>query len=67
MKNTKATTCFHVILYIHSPVMGLFPHISVATMTTFPGTSLITQKINWGEKPPLAPCLAPTSQVQQLC
>ena len=36
----KANTCFHVIPYIHSPVMGLFPHISVATMTTFPGTSI---------------------------
>ena len=27
-------TCFHVIPY-HSPMMGPFPHISVATMTTF--------------------------------
>ena len=40
-------TCFHVIPYIHSPVMGLFPHISMATMTTFPGTSLIVKKTNW--------------------
>ena len=27
--------------------MGLFLHISMATMTTFPGTSLIIKKINW--------------------
>ena len=32
--------CFHVILYIHSH-KGLFPNISMATITTFPGTSLI--------------------------
>ena len=42
-------TCFHVIPYIHSPVMGLLPHISMATMATFPGTSLIIKKINWVE------------------
>ena len=47
MKNIKANTCFHVIPYIRSPVMGVYPHISVATMTTFPGTSLIIKKINW--------------------
>ena len=39
----------------HSPVMGLFPHISMATMTTFPGTSLIVKKttdLNRREKSP---------------
>ena len=41
MKNIKANICFHVIPYIHSPVIGLFPHISMATMTMFPGASLI--------------------------
>ena len=29
--------------------MGLFPHISMATKTTFPGTSLIIKKTNWVE------------------
>ena len=29
--------------------MGLFAHISMATMTTFPGTNLIIKKINWAE------------------
>ena len=29
--------------------MGLFLHISMATMTTFPGTSFIIKKINWVE------------------
>ena len=48
-KYIKDNKCFHVIPYIHSPVMGLFPHISMATMTTFPGTSLIIKKINWVE------------------
>ena len=39
----KTNTCFHVIPYI-------FPHLSMATMTTFPGTSLIIKEINWVEK-----------------
>ena len=30
--------------------MGLFPYISMTTVTTFPGTSLIIKKINWVEK-----------------
>ena len=30
--------------------MVLFPNISMATMTTFPGTSLIIKKINWIEQ-----------------
>ena len=30
--------------------MGLFLHISISTMTTFPGTSLIIKKINWVEQ-----------------
>ena len=29
--------------------MVLFPHISMATMTTFPGTNLIVKKTNWVE------------------
>ena len=29
--------------------MGLFPHVSMATITTFPGTSLIVEKTNWVE------------------
>ena len=51
IKTTKILkyTCFHVIPYIHSPMMGLFPHISMATMTTFPVTSLIVEKTNWVE------------------
>ena len=32
---------FHIIPYIHSPIIGLFLHISTAIMTTFSGTSLI--------------------------
>ena len=32
MKNIKANACFHAIPYSRSPVMGLFPHISVATI-----------------------------------
>ena len=28
-------TSFHVIPHIHSPLTGLFLHISMATMTTF--------------------------------
>ena len=43
-------TCFHVIPYIHSPLMCFFPHISMATMTTFPCTSLIVKKTNWVEQ-----------------
>ena len=31
------------------PRVGGFPHISMSTMTTFPGTSLIIKKINWVE------------------
>ena len=46
----KSNACFHVIAYIHSPVMGLFPNMSMVTMTTFPGTSLIIKKINWVEE-----------------
>ena len=42
-------TCFHLIPYIHSPVIGLFPHRSMATMTTFPGTSPNVKKTNWVE------------------
>ena len=34
--------CVHVIPYIHSH-KGLFPYISMATITTFPGTSLIPE------------------------
>ena len=40
-------TCFHVIPYIYFPVLGLFPHISMATMTMFLGTSLIVEKTKW--------------------
>ena len=40
---------FHVIPFIHSSVMGLFSHISMATMTTFSGTSLTVKKKNWIE------------------
>ena len=29
--------------------MGLFPHISKATVTTFPGTNLL-KKVNWVEE-----------------
>ena len=36
------SVCFQVIPYIPLPREGLFPHISVATITTFPGTSLIS-------------------------
>ena len=43
-KNIKANTCFHVILYIQSPVMGLFLYILLTTMITFPGTSLIIKR-----------------------
>ena len=39
-------TCFHLIPYIHSPVMRL----SIATMTTFLGTSFIFRKTNWVEE-----------------
>ena len=39
----------HVIPYIHSPVMGLFPQMSMATMIKFPGTSLVIKNINWVE------------------
>ena len=46
-KNIKANTSFNVIPCIHSPVIGLFLHISLATMTTFPCTSDIIKKINW--------------------
>ena len=35
--------CVHVIPYIHSP-KGLFPYISMATITTFPGASLISME-----------------------
>ena len=51
IKTTKILkyACFHVIPYIHSPVMGLFLHVSMAAMTTSPGTSLIVEKTNWVE------------------
>ena len=42
-------TCFYVILYIHSPVMRRFPHMSMATMTAFPRASLTVEKRNWIE------------------
>ena len=44
------TVCVHVIPYIHSH-KGLFPYISMATITTFPGTSLIPMEtgLNWRE------------------
>ena len=42
----KGNTFFQVIPYIHSPMMGLFPQISNATMTMFLGGSLV-KKINW--------------------
>ena len=45
----KANAYFHVIPYFHSPMLQLFPHMSMLTMTTFPGTSLIIKKINWVE------------------
>ena len=35
------------MLYIHSPVMAIFPYISTETMTNFPGTSLFFEKIDW--------------------
>ena len=44
----KGNTCFRVIPDIHSPVMGLFPDIAKATMTTFPGRNLL-KKVNWVE------------------
>ena len=52
MKKTEILkdTCFHVNPYIHYPVMGLFPHISMVTMTTFLGTSLTVKKTNWVEE-----------------
>ena len=33
------------------PIVGLFPYISVATITTFPGTSLMLTNVdgNWVE------------------
>ena len=31
-------------------IMELFPHISMVTMTTFAGTSLIIKKTNWVEQ-----------------
>ena len=68
-KNIKANTSFNVIPCIHSPVIGLFLHISLATMTTFPCTSLIIKKMNWTEQTknfPLVLCLPQTSQVQKL-
>ena len=37
-------TCFCLIPYIHSPVMGLFLRISMTIMARFPGPSLITKK-----------------------
>ena len=40
----------YVIPYIHSPVMGLFLNMSMVTMITFPGRSLIIKKINWVEE-----------------
>ena len=43
-------TWFHVIPYMDSSVMGLFLHISMVTMTTFPGGSLIrTCSKIWGQ------------------
>ena len=37
-------TGFHVIPYIYSPLIGFFPHISIATMTRFSDTNLIVKK-----------------------
>ena len=42
----KSNGDIHVIPYIHSPVMGLFPQILMVTMTMFPGTSLIIKETN---------------------
>ena len=43
VKKIVKSACFHVIPYIHSPVKGVFPpHVSVATITLFSGTSLIS-------------------------
>ena len=48
------------------PCEGHFPHISVATITTFPGTSLISSN-EMGQidkiKSPSTPCLAQTSHL----
>ena len=46
--------------------MGLFPYLSVGTMTTFPSTSLIIKKVNWAgqaRKFSFALCLGQTFQV----
>ena len=66
-KNVKTYACFHIIPYIHSPMMALFPHILMATMTTFPGTSLITKKINLIEYARKVSFGTQTSQVYQFC
>ena len=42
-RNIKVNiVCVHVIPYIHSH-KGLFPNISKANITTFPGTSLLPE------------------------
>ena len=48
IKRTEILKCtwFHVIPYIHFPLMGLFPHIPMETISTFPGASLMIKKPN---------------------
>ena len=41
INNIVKSSCFHTIPYIHSSREGLFLHILVATITTFPGANLI--------------------------
>ena len=41
--------CFYVISYILFSAVGLFPHTSMATTTTCPGTTLFIKKTNWVE------------------
>ena len=41
--------CVNLIPYIHSH-KGLFSYMSMATITTFPGTSLIPETGNWVEQ-----------------
>ena len=62
--------CVHVILYIHSH-KGFFTNIAMATITTFPGTSLIPMEtglnrrkiFSFGAMPsPNTPGLAKTRQ-----
>ena len=59
-KKKVKIVCVHVIPYIHSH-KELFPYISMATITTFPGTTLIPEwKLGWiGKKvSPSVVCLA---------